>query len=265
VSESSQLQRGSGVWFVVVLAAATVGALLVWLVPQSGGSDTGPRTTITYELVPPTGQQVTSADLDATVETLRQRLLAAGVGSPVVTVVAPDRVRVELPGAVDVTAIGPLLSATGKLEFVWLPPDVYGTVDSAGTRPVPQDGAAIDPSLPAQFTGADLDRTRISAEQSPGTGAWVVSFAFEDQAAGEFEIWSGQHVNEYFAIVLDGKVVSAPYIKSAITGGQGEISGSFTEQSAKDLATVLKTGQLPLPLQQIAIEGPGQTSAPASP
>ena len=77
-----------------------------------------------------------------------------------------------------------------------------------------------------------------------------MNFAFAGSAATDFSTWTGQHVNDYFAIVLDGVVQSAPYIKSQITGGQGQISGSFTAASAKQLATILSYGALPYPVAE---------------
>ena len=81
---------------------------------------------------------------------------------------------------------------------------------------------------------------------------WLVNFKFAGTKADEFATWSGQHVNDYFAIVVDGAVISTPYIKSAITGGAGEISGDFTEAQAKDLAAILGAGALPFPLTLVS-------------
>jgi preprotein translocase subunit SecD len=81
---------------------------------------------------------------------------------------------------------------------------------------------------------------------------WIVNFKFAGTKADEFATWSGEHVNDYFAIVVDGVVKSAPYIKSAITGGAGDISGNFTEAQAKDLAAILGAGALPFPLTVVS-------------
>jgi protein-export membrane protein SecD len=77
-----------------------------------------------------------------------------------------------------------------------------------------------------------------------------VNFAFAGSAGNDFATWTGAHVNDFFAIVLDGKVQSAPYIKGAITGGSGQITGTFTATEAKSLATILSYGALPYPVQQ---------------
>jgi preprotein translocase subunit SecD len=94
--------------------------------------------------------------------------------------------------------------------------------------------------------GADL--TNAQAGTSPETGEWVVNFTFNSIGARRFADITRSNVNHRFAIVLDNKVISAPVIREPITGGRGQISGSFTAQSANDLAVLLRAGALPAPL-----------------
>jgi len=79
----------------------------------------------------------------------------------------------------------------------------------------------------------------------------VVTTAFDSTGARRFAKLTTEHVNERFAIVLDGKVLSAPTIREPIPGGRGQISGGFTLQGAKDLAVLLRSGALPAPLTVI--------------
>lgn len=218
-----------------------------------------PTVSILCQLVPAEGQQVTAAQLDATVTILQDRLDKAGIEGTVEKL-PPDRVSVGVVKSADVRAVSHGLTATGKLSFVLLPREIYGDATAAGDTPIPADGAQIDPSLPAQFTGADLDVSKIYAAVDPNNpGNWAIHFAFAGDAGTRFATWSGQHVNEYFAIVVDGTVMSVPYIMTAITGGEGEITGQFTEAEAKSLAAVLHSGQLPLPLREISV-----TTAPSA-
>ena len=83
---------------------------------------------------------------------------------------------------------------------------------------------------------------------NPQTGEWVVNFTFNSVGARRFADVTRANVNHRFAIVLDGKVISAPVIREPITGGRGQISGSFTAASANDLAVLLRAGALPAPL-----------------
>jgi protein-export membrane protein SecD len=76
----------------------------------------------------------------------------------------------------------------------------------------------------------------------------VVTLVFDSAGGRRFGRLTAEHVNERFAIVLDGKVLSAPVIRGPIPGGRGQISGNFTVQSAKDLAVLLRSGALPAPL-----------------
>ena len=79
----------------------------------------------------------------------------------------------------------------------------------------------------------------------------MVNFTFNSIGTRRFAAISSENINHRFAIVLDDQVVSAPVIRSAITGGRGQISGSFTAASANDLVTLLRAGALPAPLTVI--------------
>src|ERR1700759_3550043 len=78
-----------------------------------------------------------------------------------------------------------------------------------------------------------------------------INFAFNGQGSRRFAEATAQNIGKPFAIVLDGRVISAPVIQTAITGGTGEITGNFTEESANSLAVLLKSGALPAPLNVI--------------
>ncbi len=215
----------------------------------------GPLTTLVYELAPANGAQPTAADLDTTVQIISDRLATLGAAQLVVTAQPPNQVSISVPGAVDLVALRELVDQSGHLEFVLLPPETYGSYSQQyvpGATALPAVGDAIDPALPAQFTGDQLDPARSVAAKDTSLGQWVVGFAFKDAAAAEFATWTAAHVNDYFAIVLDGKVLEVPYVLNSIADGAGEIGGDFTEASAQRLATVLKYGQLPFPLQLVS-------------
>ena len=195
-----------------------------------------------------------SGAMDVIRSIMEQRVNTTGVSEPIVETVGSNEILVQVPGATDPEAIRALVGKTGQLSFVLLPDDAanYGKEGSPGAKAVPQKDDLIDPTLPALFTGAELDLGAISAGVDTGTAGnpWVVNFAFKDPWGKDFETWSSQHINDFFAIVLDGKVISAPYLKSTITGGKGQISGSFTAASAKELATILQYGALPYPVEE---------------
>jgi preprotein translocase subunit SecD len=213
---------------------------------------------LTYQAVYNAGNAPTADQMQVIRTIVENRINTTGAAEPIVQTIGSDQILVEVPDVKDPDAIRQLVGKTGTLEFVLLPPAQYGTFGTSGTTPVPAPGAAIDPALTALFTGKDLDGGNVRARYDQ-TDGWVVDFAFKGQAATDFGTWSGNNVNNYFAIVLDGKVVSAPYIKSALTGGSGTISGTFTSASAHDLATILQYGALPYPIQEL-----GHSEIPAT-
>jgi preprotein translocase subunit SecD len=204
---------------------------------------------LTYEAVYE-GSPPSSGQMEVIRSIIENRVNSTGAVEPIVQVTGGDRILVEVPGATDKKQIEDLVGHTGTLEFVLLPPETYGTSQAAGSKTVPQSGP-IDPSLPAQFTGRDLDASRTFASYNASAGGWVVNFAFAGSAADAFASWTGAHVYDFFAIVLDGQIVEAPSIESQITGGSGYIHGSFTAASAKQLATIMQYGALPYPLKEL--------------
>ena len=236
--------------------------------PGPSGSPASPNYPgfgLSYQLVHPAGTQVTPAELDATKAVLIKRAESLGPTSYSVNEAPPDGITVWLEGVPDTAEVRTLIGQTGHLEFVPLPPETYGTSGSPGQKMLPTTGETIDPSLPAQFTGADLDPSLVYMREDTATGGLALEFGFKEPAASALETWSTQHVNDFFAIVLDGKVVSVPYIKSTIIGGKGEIAGDFTTQSLAELATVLQSGWLPYPLlggETGPIGGPVESGVP---
>ncbi|MGP3926363.1 protein translocase subunit SecD [Streptomyces sp. 8N616] len=120
-----------------------------------------------------------------------------------------------------------------------------------------EDGAAKYALGPADVEGVDVDDAKAAFDQQRGTG-WIVTLDFNDKGAKKFadstgKLASKQQPQNQFAIVLDGEVVSAPSVSTAITGGNAEISGSFTQQSAEDLANVLSYGALPLTFDESSV------------
>lgn len=103
--------------------------------------------------------------------------------------------------------------------------------------------------------GTDVDKATAQLPQGGSVGGWEVALEFNDSGAGKFtqvttDLSSGKYPTSRFAIELDGVVVSAPNVDNPIPGGQAVISGNFTQDSAKDLANVLKYGALPLSFTQ---------------
>jgi hypothetical protein len=239
--------------------------------PGATGSSSGPTSTIVYQLVAPQGGQVTSADLDATVAVLQKRVDSLGA-SGTVEKLPPDRVAVHLAGVADLAALGDSLAAIGNLEFVPLPGDLYGKMDTAtgvpmpvaGSVALPAAGSAIDPSLKPLFASPNIDPNSVSVTNGATTPeTWEVQFTLSGSASDQFAAWSGQNVGAYFAVVLDGKVVEVPFIMEPITDGSVVLSGSFTKAQAEDMAMTLRDGRLPMELREAS--GSSASPGPTAP
>ncbi|CCG41980.1 protein translocase subunit SecD [Magnetospirillum molischianum] len=188
-----------------------------------------------------------SRAVEQSVEIVRRRIDETGVNEPVVARQGQNRILVQLPGIDDPGRIKRLLGQTAKMSFHLLAEEP-GT---PGSRLLP----SADPALAAQKmpvrTKIEVDGARLrdaAATMDSRAGEWVVTFAFDSVGAKRFADITSRNVGRPFAIVLDGKVISAPVIREPITGGQGQISGNFSAQSAHDLAVLLRAGALPAPL-----------------
>jgi protein-export SecD/SecF family membrane protein len=181
-------------------------------------------------------------DLEVIRGIIENRVNATGVSEPVVTTQGSDRVVVELPGVSDPNSVRRLVGQTGRLDFVPL-----GSTQK-------NKGDPIDPNqFPALFSGEQLSTAAIAADQ---TGQRVVTFKLKDEGAKLFERYTSENIGKYFAIVLDGSVISAPVINSAIPGGNVEISqggiGGYPLKEAQELVTVLQFGSLPFPIKELS-------------
>ncbi len=197
--------------------------------------------------------------LQQSLEIIRRRVDETGTREPSIQQQGQNRILVQLPGVRDPERIKSLIGTTAKLTFRM----VEGTVPAAEARggrpPAGTDYLPGDPSDPRSQGISYIVSKRIlvsgeslvDAQPTFQDGMAVVSFRFDSVGARRFGDATTQNVGRPFAIVLDNKVISAPVIREPITGGRGVISGSFTTQSASDLALLLRAGALPAPLTVI--------------
>jgi len=253
--------------FLVPVIIVVVGLLALFIVLPATTGVTNPATgnaietrlgldlqgglQLQYDVLPLNGKQPTSQDVQTEAGIIEQRVNATGATEPRVYTQGNNRIVVEIPGATDVEATRKLVGSTGKLDFVPLPPATYGTSTTSGSKPVPQPGEAIDPSLPILFSGDQI--ASVSAGFDSTANQYVVNFALKDGGKKLLADYSTKNVGNFFAIVLDGKVVMAPYIRNPITDGSGQISGNFTAKEQQNLITVLRYGALPFPLQEQSV------------
>ncbi|CAN7411095.1 protein translocase subunit SecD [Phenylobacterium sp. LjRoot164] len=193
--------------------------------------------------------------VDQSIEILRRRIDELGTKEPTIVRQGVNRIVVQAPGESDPQRLRDVIGQTAKLTFQMVDETVTPEDMAAGRVP---PGSALYPSddgstqayvlkKRALVTGEMLTDAQQQFDQQSGQP--VVSFRFNGQGARRFADATTQNLGKRFAIVLDGKVISAPVIQSAITGGNGQISGNFTPQTANDLAILLRAGALPAPLK----------------
>ncbi len=211
---------------------------------------TQPDGTLSLTLDAAALQARAAAAVQQSIEIVRRRIDATGVLDPQITRQGESRIVVQLPGVDDPNRIKQLLGTTAKMTF--------HLVDEGAdpSRPAPPGDEILpmenDPARKlvirrrVEVDGASL--TDASPTRNSMTGEWVVNFVFDSTGARRFGEVTTAQVGHPFAIVLDDKILTAPNINEPITGGRGQISGSFTPQSATDLAVLLRAGALPVPL-----------------
>jgi preprotein translocase subunit SecD len=200
------------------------------------------------------------AAIAQSIEVIRRRVDETGTREPTIQQQGDDRILVQLPGVDDPERIKNLLGKTAKMQFSLVDTTVSDADIAAGRVPPGSD------ILPAEEGGARRGQggryavqkrvmvsgeTLTDAQPTFQNAEPVVSFKFDSVGARRFGEATRQNVGKPFAIVLDGKVISAPVIREPILGGSGIISGSFTTQTAQDLALLLRAGALPAPLNII--------------
>jgi SecD/SecF fusion protein len=187
--------------------------------------------------------------VEQSVSIVRRRIDETGVNEPAVARQGRDRVLVALPGVSDPDRIKRLLGKTAKMTFrLVAPKDARPNADTE-VLPYAERGRGAEPiAVQRQIAVDGANLTNANPGTDPRTGEWVVHFELDRIGAKRFADVTTHHVGEPFAIVLDGKVISAPVIREPITGGRGQISGNFTVQDATDLAVLLRAGALPAPL-----------------
>ena len=201
-------------------------------------------------------QEMIKDALARSVEIVRRRIDALGTKEPSIQSQGGKYILVQLPGVDNPEHIKNLIGQTAKMTFHLVNENVSNEQIASGRAP---NGTEF---LPYMDMGGQLipvySRVEVSGESLKDSQAEfdqnnmpVVSTVFDASGARRFAKLTTEHVNERFAIVLDGKVLSAPVIREPIPGGRGQISGGFTLQGAKDLAVLLRSGALPAPLQVI--------------
>lgn len=190
-------------------------------------------------------------------DTIERRVNSFGVSEPVVQVSGTDRVIVELPGIKDINEAKNQIGQTPYLEF-------RVTNPNPPTSEVGKDGVVTineaDQWMPTGLSGKQLAKATVDYQQGAGLSSQVVvRLQFNDEGKELFSQITSENLQKPVAILIDGQVISAPIVQNAITDGVAVISGNFTVEQAKQLATRLNSGALPVPIQLISQQNVGAT------
>jgi protein-export membrane protein SecD len=225
------------------------------------------------------GEELEAASMETARRIVENRVNSLGLTEPIVQSQGERKIIVELPGIENPEQAVEMIKGTALLEFVdvggtYLPPNtavtttlggppstgeasqasdalptsqVTSTVESSPTLPSDVTFQAEPQALETILTGADLSSVGMDLDQQ--TGATVVTFELNNDAAQIFADHTATHIGQYLCIVLDKAVVSCPVIQVEIPTGQGQIQGDFTYDSARQLMLQLRYGALPVPLR----------------
>jgi protein-export membrane protein SecD len=230
------------------------------------GLDLQGGTQVLLEADLPEGQDPAEGSMDAAKTIVENRVNGLGVSEAVVQAQGTDRLIVELPGVDNPEQAVETLRSTGQLEFV----DPAGAMLTQGmvinttNRPTVADelqaeiaaGNAAPENIPypgqvfqTAMTGEVL-RNAIALQDQ--FGQWQISFELTGPGSDQFYEYTQAHIGEPMAIVLDGRVLSAPTINAAIRDS-GVISGQFSQEEAESLGVQMRYGALPVPLRVVDI------------
>ena len=191
--------------------------------------------------------EIKNATLNQSLEIVRRRIDEVGTNDPTIIKRGNNRILVELPGLDNPNRIKELLGKTANLTFRF----IANEENSFGTETIFYENKQTSEQVSKRviLSGDNLISAKPSFDNRNNES--IVSFALDRVGTKKFARATQKNVGKRLAIILDNKIISAPQIREAILGGNGQISGSFTFQSATDLALLLRSGSLPAPLEVV--------------
>ena len=192
--------------------------------------------------------EIKTSSQDQALEIVRRRVDEVGTNEPNIIKRGNNRILVELPGLDDPMRIKSLLGKTANLTFRFV---AQKNNDTFGTEMLQFEDGMSEVMVSKRIILSGENLLDAQPQMNNQTNETVVSFTLDRVGAKRFGKATSTGIGKQLAIVLDGKVVSAPVIRDTIASGNGQISGGFTFQSATDLALLLRSGALPAPLNII--------------
>ena len=208
-------------------------------------------------------KNIQDSAIKQSLEIVRKRIDESGTKEPLIQRSGRSRILLQLPGVKDPERIKNLLGKTAKLNF--------HMVDDDDSKSLTLNLAPFGKMIVSDINNEEIKyllekKSKVGGENLIDASAsfdptqgHAVSFRFDTTGAQKFGKATSENVGKRFAVVLDGVVITAPVINSAITGGSGIITGNFSSQEATDLAVLLRAGALPAPLEIVEERsvGPG--------
>ena len=218
---------------VVLIAAVIASVCLIRVNPSllNLGLDLQGGISVALQAQPDEGKTITQDDMDNLITIMTKRIDEFGVAEPIIQQEGNDRLIIELAGVSDTAEATEMLGKTAKLEF-------------------------IDPEGNVVLSGDDLVNATAGTNSMTGTGE--VYLTFSDEGADKFAEVTGKFVGQELSIYLDGKEISSPTINQAITGGNAVIERVGTYEEAASLASLLRSGALPVSVEiiEMRVVGP---------
>jgi protein-export membrane protein SecD len=217
---------------------------------------TGPRVDVA--MTPDAKRAYGQEALADSIEVVRRRIDPAGNKEVLIQPQGADRIVVQAPGDNDPEALKQVINRTGQLSFHRVDTSISPADVEAGLLPpnrilVPiaeaEGGGSLVLYEEPEVTGDMVENA--AARLNPDGGGFQIDFSFDSRGARRFADYTREHIGELFAIVLDNEVISYPRIQSAITQGSGRITGNFSPEEAQRIATLIRSGALPAPLNTL--------------
>ncbi len=258
--------KGKDIAIIIAFLAVTI-AMVVWvgvgfdsmqpLVNQMKlGLDIEGGIITTYEVVTDEQGDTLKLLMQQTRDVLRNRIDEMGLTEPNVYIQGEKRIVIELPGVENAEDAIALIGSTAQLSFCEV---TAGNVVNMGDK--------FDESvMQVVLTGSEVADAGVSKDNQSKDinkiNQFVVTLKFTSEGGQKFGAATQRIVNRgggQIAILLDGRVISAPRVHEAIFGGSGVITGNFTQQEARDLALLIRGGALPAELNQLEYNAIGPT------
>jgi preprotein translocase subunit SecD len=213
---------------------------------EEGAEVSADGTRISVRITEETEREIKINAIQQSIEIVRRRVDETGTREPLIQRQGEERILIQLPGVDDPQRIKELIGQTAKLTFHLVAVGADASRPPPGSRALPAvEGGQVVIQRRVMVSGENL----VDAQPSFDTANRpVVSIRFDSAGGQRFGRATAENVGRPFAIVLDGRVISAPVIREPILGGAAQISGSFSVQEAQDLALLLRAGALPAPL-----------------